>query len=49
MLADPRSKALIENFTGQWPAARDVDGIAIDARTVLARDKGDEKGICNAS
>ena len=45
MLADPRSKALIENFTGQWLEARDVDGIAIDARTVLARDKGDEKDL----
>ena len=45
MLADSRSKALIENFTGQWLEARDVDGIAIDARTVLARDKGDEKEL----
>ena len=45
MLADSRSKALIDNFTGQWLEARDVDGIAIDARTVLARDKGDEKEL----
>jgi hypothetical protein len=43
MLADARSEAMIKNFTGQWLQARDVDGIAIDARAVLARDKGEEK------
>ena len=45
MLADARSEALIENFTGQWLQARDVDGISIDARTVLARDNGEEKEL----
>jgi hypothetical protein len=45
MIADPRGSALIENFTGQWLQARDVDGISIDARAVLARDKGQEKEL----
>ena len=45
MLADERSNVLVENFTGQWLQARDVDGIAIDARTVLARDNGEEKEL----
>jgi hypothetical protein len=38
MLDDPRSEALIQNFTGQWLQARDVDGIDINARAVLAKD-----------
>jgi hypothetical protein len=45
MLADPRSEAMVENFTGQWLQVRDVEGITIDARTVLARDKGEEKQL----
>ena len=45
MLADPNAHRLIENFTGQWLQARDVDGIAVDAREVLARDTGDEKEL----
>jgi hypothetical protein len=45
MIADPRSNALIENFIGQWLQTRDVDGISIDARSVLARDSGQEKAI----
>jgi Protein of unknown function (DUF1592)/Protein of unknown function (DUF1588)/Protein of unknown function (DUF1587)/Protein of unknown function (DUF1585)/Protein of unknown function (DUF1595)/Planctomycete cytochrome C len=45
MLADPKAIALSENFTGQWLQARDVEGIDIDARTVLARDLGQEKEI----
>ena len=33
MMADPRlADRSIENFTGQWLQARDVEGIAIDAR-----------------
>ena len=40
MLADPRSEAMVKNFTGQWLQVRDVEGITIDAKTVLARDKG---------
>ncbi len=43
MMADARSQALIENFTGQWLQVRDLQGIAIDARVVLARDSGTEK------
>jgi hypothetical protein len=45
MLADPRSDKLVENFTGQWLQTRDVDGISIDARTVLARDSGKEREL----
>jgi hypothetical protein len=45
MLADPRSDMLIENFTGQWLQARDVEGVAVDARVVLARDDGVEKEL----
>lgn len=43
MLEDSRSEALVENFTGQWLQTRDVDGIAINARVVLARDAGSER------
>ena len=43
MLDDSRSEALVENFTGQWLQTRDVDGITINAREVLARDAGTEK------
>ena len=38
MLGDPRSEALMQNFTGQWLQARDVEGIDINARAVLAKD-----------
>ncbi len=43
LLGDPRSESMVRNFTGQWLQVRDVDGIAIDARVVLARDRGDER------
>jgi hypothetical protein len=42
MLADPRAEAFVDNFTGQWLQTRDVAGLNIDARVVLARDKGEE-------
>jgi hypothetical protein len=45
LLADPRSERLIKNFTGQWLQVRDLQGIAIDARSVLARDDGEEKEL----
>ena len=45
MLADPRSEAMVDSFTGQWLQARDVEGITIDARAVAARDKGEEKQL----
>jgi Protein of unknown function (DUF1592)/Protein of unknown function (DUF1588)/Protein of unknown function (DUF1587)/Protein of unknown function (DUF1585)/Protein of unknown function (DUF1595)/Planctomycete cytochrome C len=38
MLADPRSEALVDNFTGQWLQARDISTVPIDARSVLAGD-----------
>jgi hypothetical protein len=45
MLADKRSQALVENFTGQWLQVRDVEGIAIDGRMVLARDRGEDREL----
>ncbi len=38
MLADPRSRALVDNFVGQWLQVRDVEGIDINAQVVLSRD-----------
>jgi hypothetical protein len=38
MLADPRSKALTENFCGQWLETRDIVNVPINAQAVLARD-----------
>jgi hypothetical protein len=38
MLADSRSEALAQNFTGQWLQARDVGALSIDARAVFARE-----------
>jgi len=43
MLADSRSEGLIKNFTGQWLQTRNVEGISINARAVLARDSGQER------
>jgi hypothetical protein len=40
MLKDWRSAALTENFVGQWLQARDLDGMQINARAVLAREDG---------
>jgi hypothetical protein len=45
LLADPRSERLVRNFTGQWLQARDVEGLPFDARTILARDSGEEKEL----
>ena len=45
MMADPKSKELVENFTGQWLQVRDMEGISIDARSVFARDSGEDKEI----
>jgi hypothetical protein len=42
MLADKRSEALVQNFVGQWLQTRDVEGIDINSRAVLARDSGQE-------
>jgi hypothetical protein len=48
MVADTRSEGLVENFTGQWLQTRDVEGITIDARIVLARDDGMEQELKRA-
>ncbi len=45
MVKDSRSSQLIENFTGQWLQARDVEGVSIDPRSVLSRDAGNEKEL----
>jgi hypothetical protein len=45
MLADSRSDNLVNNFTGQWLQTRDVEGVSIDARAVLARDDGKEREL----
>ena len=45
MLEDPRSENLVRNFSGQWLQTRDVTGITINARAVLARDDNTEKQI----
>ena len=39
MSADSRFDALVSNFVGQWLQVRDVDGIDINARAVLFRDR----------
>ena len=43
LLDDPRAESMVRNFTGQWLQGRDVDGIAINSRVVLARDRGEER------
>lgn len=45
LLKDSRSKALVENFTGQWLEARDVEGIAINERIVNSRDDGEDRAL----
>jgi hypothetical protein len=45
MVEDQRSQALIDNFVGQWLQVRDLEGINIDERVVLARDRGQEKEL----
>jgi hypothetical protein len=45
MLADSRSQELIRNFVGQWLQTRDVEGIDINPRLVLARDAGEEREL----
>jgi len=38
MLADPRSEALVENFTGQWLQSRAVGSVAINPHEVMLRE-----------
>ena len=45
MLADDRSEEFIKNFAGQWLQTRDVEGIDINPRLVLARDAGEEREL----
>ena len=45
MIADPRSDAFVYNFVGQWLQVRDIDGININERVVLARDRGQERQL----
>ena len=40
MLADPRAEALMQNFSGQWLQARDIESVPIESRAVLQRDEG---------
>jgi hypothetical protein len=47
LLADRRSESMVRNFTGQWLQTRDVEGISINARAILARDRGDERDVAN--
>lgn len=42
MLADPRSARFVKNFVGQWLQTRDVDTVAISARTILGMDTNRE-------
>lgn len=48
MLADEKSSAFFENFTGQWLRSQEVDGVDINARSVARREakpdpEGDER------
>jgi hypothetical protein len=45
MVADHRAQALIDNFVGQWLQVRDLEGININERVVLARDRGEEREL----
>jgi hypothetical protein len=45
MIADGKAKQFVENFAGQWLQVRDVDGISIDERSVLARDSGEDREL----
>jgi hypothetical protein len=38
MLADPRGKALTQNFVGQWLEVRDLDGIYFNEGAILRRE-----------
>ena len=45
MTADHRAQAFIDNFVGQWLQVRDLEGLNIDERVVLARDRGEEREL----
>jgi len=45
MLGDDRSREFIGNFAGQWLQVRDVEGVPINERVVLARDSGRDREL----
>ena len=45
MIADRRAQAFVDNFVGQWLEVRDLEGININERVVLARDRGQEREL----
>ncbi len=42
MLADPRSQRMVKNFVGQWLQTRDVETVAISAKTILDKSTNQE-------
>ncbi len=42
MLKDPRSKRLVKSFVGQWLQARDVETVAMSAKTILGKSNNRE-------
>jgi hypothetical protein len=44
MMADERSREMVGNFVGQWLQVRDVEGVPINSRAILARDEGGSSG-----
>lgn len=42
MLADPRAERLVKNFVGQWLQARDVETVAVSAKTILGMESNRE-------
>ena len=49
MLADPRAKALVENFTGQWLQTQEVLQTALDREQILAREGITARGQVTAA
>ncbi len=48
MLESPKSRRFVDNFVGQWLQARDVEGLALDARRIIGtRDRGKADRIFN--
>ena len=45
MLAASQSREFIEHFVGQWLQIRDVEGVPINERMVLARDSGQDREL----
>jgi hypothetical protein len=42
MLDDPRAERLVKNFVGQWLQARDVETVAVSAKTILGMESNRE-------